>query len=101
MVDTESINLGSEYNEINLFRSAILGDNHFNDDDLVDVCNHEFPSAPVDLLICHEYFNLDLQSDLVKEDVLIKTSSSSHYCLCSTIYDEPTCNRDTPCSSSS
>lgn len=43
---------------------------------------------------------LDLESDSIKEYVLIKILSSSHYPLCSTICDASTLDEDTPFSSS-
>ncbi len=59
--DIESINLSSEYNEINLFISTVLGNNHSDDDDFFDVCNDEFLSVPSNFSFSHEYFNLDLE----------------------------------------
>lgn len=78
-----------------------FGKNHPNDDDSIDVFNHEFPGASTNLLVSHEDFTFDLESNSVKEDVLIENSSSSHYPLCSTVYDSSTCNGDNPRSLSS
>lgn len=95
MDDSQSSNLNSESNVINSFDQYVAsGNNHFNDDDLVDVCDHDFPSASANILVAHEYFNL--KYDLVKEDVPIETSSSSRYPLCSTVFDASICDRDTP-----
>lgn len=58
--DFQSANFGSESNVINSFNQSVaLGKNHSNDDDSIDVCNHECPSVSVDLLVSHEDFNLD------------------------------------------
>lgn len=43
----EFVNLGSESNEINLLRSVILGNNYFDDDDYIDICDDEFSRAPI------------------------------------------------------
>lgn len=78
--DSQPSNLISESNVINSFNQSIaLGNNHYNDDDSVDVCDHELPCVSVDLLVSHEDFTLDPEYDLVKEDVLVESSSSSHY----------------------
>lgn len=96
---SRSNNIGSESNVINYFdQSVALGNNSFDDDDSVDVCDHKSPGVSSNLLVSHEYFNLDPESNSIKEDVLIETSSSSHYPLCSIIYDASTCDQDTPCS---
>lgn len=78
-----------------------MGRNHSDDDDeSVDVCHHQCLGASSNFSVSQEDFTLDLESNLDKEEVLIKNSSSSHYPLCSTIFDAYTCDRDTPCSSS-
>ena len=87
-------------NAVNYFNQSVaLGNNHSDEDDFVDACDHECLGASSDLSVSHEDFTLDLESDSVKEDVLIETSSSSHYPLCSSLYDASTCDRDTPCPS--
>lgn len=59
--DFQSPNFGSEPNAINSFsKSVALANNHFGDDDSVDVCDHEWPSASSNLLASHEDFTLDL-----------------------------------------
>jgi len=81
-----------------------LGNNHFDDDDFVDVCDDECPSDPVDLSVSHENFNLkylDLESVLVEENALIETPSLSLYPLWSLVYDASTFDEDTLCSSNS
>lgn len=99
MDDFQCPNFGIESNVINYFNQSVaLGNSHSNDDDFVEVCDHEFPGASLDLLVYHEEFLVDLESDLVKEDVLIETSSSSHYPLCSTICNTSTYDGNTPCS---
>lgn len=102
MVDIESINLSNESNKINFFRPIVLGNNQFDDDNFVDVCDDEFPSAPVDLSVSHEKINLknlDMESISVEENALIETYSFSHYPLFSLVYNESTCDEDNPCSS--
>jgi len=81
-----------------------LGNNHFDDDNYVEVCDDECPCVPVLFSVSHENFNLkdlDLGSILVKEKSLIEISFVSHYPLCSPICDASTCDEYTPCSSSS
>jgi len=73
-----------------------LDNNHSNDDDFIDLRNHKCPGVSTNLLVSHEDFNLDPESDSVK-GVLIETSSSSRYPLCTTICDTSTCDKDTPC----
>jgi len=66
----------------------------------VDGC----PSVPIDLLIPQEDFNLeylDLESTLVKGDVITKTSSSSHHPLCPIVCNASICDGDILFSSSS
>lgn len=102
--DIESINLSNESNEFSFFRSVVLGNNNFDDDNYIDVSDDEFPSAQVDISVSHENFNLkylDLEFFSVKENALIKASSLSHYPFFSPICDARTCDEDTPCSSSS
>ena len=60
LIDIEIVNLSSEYNETNSLRSAVLGSNHSDDNDFVDVCDDKFPSASANLSMSNEYFNLDL-----------------------------------------
>jgi len=84
-----------------LFRYLGLGNNQYDYHDSFDVWDEEGPSASANLLISHEDFNLYLKSNYVKEYVFIKTSYSSHCPFFSTICDASTCDRDTPCSSSS
>lgn len=95
--DFQSTNLCSESNAINYSNQSIsLGNNHPGDDDCVYVFNHEFLGVLTDILVSHEDFDLDLESYLVEEHVITKTSSSSHYPVCSNIFDAFTCNIDTP-----
>ena len=68
--------------------------NHSNDDDFIDECDYECPGATTDPLVSYEDFTLDWESDSVKENVFIETSSSSHYPLCSSICDASTCDGD-------
>ena len=78
-----------------MFRSVVLGNNNFDNDNSVDVCDDEFPSTPVDLSVSHENFNLkdlDLEPMLVEENSLIETSSLSHYPFFSRVYDASTCD---------
>lgn len=99
--DFQSANLGSELNEINYFNQFIASsNNHSNDDEFVDVRDHNFPGASTNFLDSQEYFTLDPESDSVKEGVLIEDSSLSHYPLCSTFCDASTCDGSTPSSSS-
>lgn len=99
MDDFQYGNLGNESNVINYFyQSVALGNNHSDENDFVDVCVDECLSAPSYLSVSHEYFNLDLESDLFKDDVHIETSSSSHYPLRSVVCDASTYDKDTPCS---
>lgn len=75
---------------------------HSDDDDSIEVYYDEYTSAPIDILVSQEYFNfkdLDIEFDSVKEDVLMQTSSSAHYPLCSNICNAVTCEEYTPCSS--
>lgn len=101
MLDFESTNLDSESNEICLLNKyEYLNNHHSGDDDYVDVCNDEFPSEPANPSLPREYFYLkylDLESDSVNEYVVMKTSSLSHYPLCSTIFYVSTYEEDTPC----
>lgn len=100
--DSQFANIDSESNPTNSFDQSItFGKNHPNDDDSIDVFDHEFPGASIDLLVSHEDFTLDPEYDSVKEDVVIKNSSSFHYPLCSTICDVSTYDGDNPCSLSS
>lgn len=102
----ESTNIDSQSNETNLINqlNKVLGNHHSDDDDYVDVHGDEFPNAPTDLLVSQEdsiLKDLDLESHSVKEDVLMKNSSSPPYPACSTICNASICDEDTPCSSSS
>jgi len=84
--DFQSTNLIRESNVINSFDQYVaLGNNHFHGDYYADVNNDKFPTASSDITFSYKYFTSDLESNLVKGYVLIKTSSSSHYHLCSTI----------------
>ena len=94
--DFQSANLGSESNEINYFDQFVaLGKNHSDDDESVYLGDYECPGASSNLLVSHEYFTLDLESDSVKKDVIIKTSSLPHYPMCSIVCDVSTCDKDT------
>lgn len=57
--DSWSTNLYNESNLINSFNQSVaLGNNHSNDDDSIDVCNHKCPGVSSDLLVSHEDFSL-------------------------------------------
>ena len=61
MDDFQYANLGSELNAISSFNQpAILGNKHSDEDDFVDVCDDELPSASANLSVSHEDLNLDL-----------------------------------------
>lgn len=52
MDDSQSTNPCSQSNDVKFLNQPIvLGNNHSDDDDFVDVCNDECPSLPVDLSI--------------------------------------------------
>ena len=91
--------LGGKSSTIHSFNQpSALGGSHPNDDNSISICHDERPSKSCDLLVSHEYFNLDLEFASVKEDVPIETSPSPHVPLCPTIQNTSTCNKDTPCS---
>lgn len=103
LVDSKFTNLSSESNEINFFRSIAFGNNNYDDDDSIYVCDDGFRSALADLVVPRENFDvkyLDLESNSFKECILMGTSFPSHYPLCSIVFDSSTCDEDTPCSSS-
>lgn len=68
--DSQSTNLGGKSNTINSFnQSPTLGNNHSNDDKYSFLCHDKFLSTSYDLSVPHEYFNSDIESTSVKEDV--------------------------------
>jgi len=105
LADIEYINLGSQSNDLNFPNPYKVLGNHYSDNDVfVDVYGDECPSAPTNLLVSKEYFDLKdlyLESNSVKEDILMESFSSVHYPLWPTIFNALTCEEDTPCSSSS
>lgn len=76
-------------------------ENHHPDDyDSIIECNDGFPSVTFNLPNSQEDFDLkylDLESISVEEDVIMETSSSPHYPLCSTFCNSSTCEEYTPC----
>jgi len=97
--DSQSANLSGKSSKINYFyKPPTLDSNHPNDDKYIFVCHDEFPSTSYDISVPHEYFDLDLESTSIKEDVHIKNSPSPHYPLCPTIRNTSTYNEDTPSS---
>lgn len=105
LVDFKSKNLGDEANEINFHNQPKVLDNHHpNCYDSIIVCDDGFPRAPLNFPISQEYFDLkylDIEYVSIKEYVIMETSSSPHYPLCSTFCNATTCEEDTPCYSSS
>lgn len=94
MDDSQFFILGRESNAINYFNQPpSLGCNSN-----ISVFHDECPITSLNISVSNEYFNLDLESILVKEYVHIKTSSSPHYPLYLTICNPSTCDEDTPCS---
>jgi len=58
--DFQSANLSRESNEINSFNQSIaLGNNHSDDDEFVDECDHKSLGASTRLLVSREDFNLE------------------------------------------
>lgn len=102
LASNESKNLGDESNRINFpDQFEVLGNQHPDHSDSIIVWDDVFPSAPTDILVPPDDFyliELDLDSDPAEENVLIKTSSSSHCSLWSPFCDASTCHEDTPCS---
>lgn len=70
MVDFQSKNIDDESNKIYLYNQfEVLGNDNFDDDDFVVVCDGECPSAPTDISVSQEDFvskDLDLKSISVK-----------------------------------
>lgn len=92
MDDFQSDNLSSESNATNSsHQSVALGSNHFDDEDPIDVCDHEFQSALTILLFSQEASTLKylyLKSVSDKEDSLMSYYSSyPPYSLCSIVYN--------------
>lgn len=97
--NSQSSNLSGKYSTINSFNQPpALGGSQPNDYNSISVCHNECPSTSCDLLVSHEYFNLDLEFFSVKEYVPIETSPSPLFPLCPTIHNTSSCNKDTPCS---
>lgn len=99
----QSTYLGSESNAINYFDQYVaLGNNHYDYDKSIYICDHEFLGASFDFMVPPEGVDmtkLDLESDPAKK-FLIETSSSSHYPSFSIVFDASTFDGDTPFSSS-
>lgn len=80
---------------------AVLDNHHLDDSDSIIVGNDGFPNIPFGFSKKLFMKYLDLESNLVRVDVLMETSSSPYYPFCSTFCNALSCDEDTPCSPSS